>query len=365
MAPPPEPPAVPVEQVPRELTPEETQAQAQLSKWKTHHMNQVTQGKAIPALKGSLTRAQDAYKESYRLCQQATETVDDEEVKAQQLQQLDEWELAQLEWQDERDHHRRNLGTSITNKALDSIKSQALNLLPASPTAQSTPNNSFIAPSDQSTASSGAGKPHHSYIKEKLPVFDGDYRAYPRWSRQWKDAQSYYGEDQFFLMLQKNTPSNIDVLANNTLPEVWEQLDARFALTRVVSEAALMDYSAFIPTKKSKNERLIEDADHVNKVYGDLQRVGKGSEMDKTEHLILKVLKWLDIYHKDELVDLFNADEKAPLAQRQGVFQITTAYLKQTRLNLLKYTSFSPQADKPEKPLAWCRVCKNHHDPPF
>ena len=151
-------------------------------------MNQVTQGKAIPALKGSLTRAKDAYKESYRLCQQATETVDDEEVKAQQLQQLDEWELAQLEWQDERDHHRRNLGTSITNKALDSIKSQALNLLPASPTAQSTaqstPNNSFIAPSDQSTASLGAGKPQHSYTKEKLPVFDNDYRAASRWSRQ-------------------------------------------------------------------------------------------------------------------------------------------------------------------------------------
>ena len=102
---PPKPLAVPEERVPRELTQEEQQAQDMLSKWKTHHMNQVTQGKAIPTLKGSLTRAKNAYEESYRLCQQAIETVDDEEVKAQQLQQLDEWELAQPEWQDDRDHY--------------------------------------------------------------------------------------------------------------------------------------------------------------------------------------------------------------------------------------------------------------------
>ena len=68
-------------------------------------MNQVTQGKATPTLKGSLTGAKNAYEESYRLCQQAIAAVNDEEVKAQQLQQLDEWELAQLEWQDDRDHY--------------------------------------------------------------------------------------------------------------------------------------------------------------------------------------------------------------------------------------------------------------------
>ena len=400
-------------------------------------MNQVTRGSSIPTLKGSLTRAKNAYMESYRLCQKAIKDVDDEDLKAQQLQQLGKWELTQLKWQDERDRHiliqenpevrddsqqardiqyeslygraksrandainqttviHRNLGTSITNKALDSIKnqcsaaedefehklwpefeeliklkpdqsqtliqeftthrktlrednakllSQALSLIPSSSTAQSMPSN-------QNIACSSAGKSQHSYTKEKLPVFDGDYRAYSRWSRQWKDAQSHYGEDQFILIMQNNTPSHIDVLANNTLAEIWEQLDAHYASTRVVSEQTLADYSAFIPMEKSKNERLIEVANHVNKTHGDLLRVGKESEMEKTEHLILKVLKWLDVYHKDELVDLFNADEKVPVTQRQGVFQITTTYLKQTRLNLLKYTVFSPQVSQPEKPL--------------
>ena len=90
---------------PRQLNPEEQEAQAELTKWKTHHMNQVTRGSSIPTLKGSLTRAKNAYLESYRLCQEAIKDVDDEEPKAQQLQQLEEWELAQLEWQDKRDHY--------------------------------------------------------------------------------------------------------------------------------------------------------------------------------------------------------------------------------------------------------------------
>ena len=45
-------------------------------------------------------------------------------------------------------------------------------------------------------------------------------------------------------------------------------------------------------------------------------------------------------------MDLYNNDEMVPAAQRQGVFKITIDYLKQTRLNLLKFTSFSQQAAK-------------------
>ena len=87
MAPPPEPLAVHEERVPRQLTPEEQLAQAELTKWKNHHTNQVAQGKGILTLKGSLTRAKNAYLESYRLCQEAIKEVDDEEINAQQLQQ--------------------------------------------------------------------------------------------------------------------------------------------------------------------------------------------------------------------------------------------------------------------------------------
>ena len=239
---------------PRQLNPEEQEAQAELTKWKNHHMNQVTRGSSIPTLKGSLTRAKNAYLESYRLCQEAIKEVDDEEHKAQQLQQLEEWErdhyILIQENPEVRDDSQqakdiqyeslygraksrandainqttvihRNLGTSITNRALDSIKnqcsaaedefehklwpefeeliklkpdqcqtliqeftahrktlrentakllSQALSLIPSSSTTQSMP-------SDQNIAYSGAGKSQHSYTKEKLPVFDGDYRG--------------------------------------------------------------------------------------------------------------------------------------------------------------------------------------------
>ena len=161
-------------------------------------------------------------------------------------------------------------------------------------------------------------------------------------------------------MLQRATPDWIDVLSNSSLTEVWEQQDARFASVRVVSEAALKDYVNFVPTKKGKNERLIEVSEHVSKTYRDLQSVRKEKEMDQVEHLILKTLNWLDQYHKDELVDLLMKDEKVLPAQRVGAFKITFNYLKTTRMNLLKYHSFSTEPEKSEtKP--YCRVCKKNH----
>ncbi|MCP4114994.1 MAG: hypothetical protein GY737_06220, partial [Desulfobacteraceae bacterium] len=416
-------------QEPRELTPQEVQARELLTTWRSHHEKQIQQSKAPCILKGSLTRAKRFYEDCYRLAQEAIEELDTEEAKAAARVQLSEFEIIQLEWQDEKDHHirvlenpalqvnnaqmtqaskdakyeilhikaktraedaiaqlvliQRNLGQSITHRALEIVKTQAasaedeiettlwneyeemidlkpesraaltgeytahkkalkeasagllaasLALIPASPVT-STPNNSVLGSGGTESnvsSSEGVSRNPHSYQKEKLPIFTGELRTYPRWSRQWKDAQKYFGEDQFFLMLQHSTPDWLDVLSNSSLTEVWEQLDARFASTRVVSEAALKDYVAFIPTKKSKNERLIEISEHVSKTYRDLQSVGKEKEMDQVEHLILKVLNWLDQYHKDELGDLLMKDEKALPAQRVGAFKLTFNYLKTT-----------------------------------
>ena len=41
---------------PRELTPKEVNALEKFNRWKTNHMHQVTEGKSLPVLKGSLTR---------------------------------------------------------------------------------------------------------------------------------------------------------------------------------------------------------------------------------------------------------------------------------------------------------------------
>ena len=446
---------------PRVLTAPEIHQRGLIEKWKGHHQNQITQGKVVSILKCSLTRVKNAFEEHQRLSHIAIDNIEDEDIKADALEEFEEWEISEIEWQDEKEYNiqqilnpldaprqvtqaekdaryeilhakaksraenaitqikllNQNLAPSLTNRALDSLKQSvaqaeseyedklwaeydelvqlkpdqrqhlmaeytghaktlkedtarlmgtAIGLLPASPTT-STPNTSFIAHSnDNSGASSASGKPQHSYVKEKLPLFDGDYRAYPRWSRQWKDAQSYYGEDQYFLMLQKSTPADVDILANNSLEDVWTQLDARYASTRVVAEAALKEYSNFVPTRRTKNEKLIEVADHVNKTYGDLQRVGKSKEMDQVEHLILKVLEWLDTYHRDELIDLYNKDEKLAAAQRRGIFKITTEYLKETRLNLLKYTPLnSSKSGGSSDKLPFCRSCKKNHNPPF
>ena len=167
-------------------------------------------------------------------------------------------------------------------------------------------------------------------------MFDGSLRAYPRWSRQWKHAQQVFGEDHFFLMLNNATPSWLDVLSNSSLTEAWEQLDARFANTQVVAQAPLKDYKAFIPKAKGKNERLIKVAEHVNLIYTDLVSVDKGAEMDQTDHLILMVLDWLDIHHRDELVNLYSKDETAPKARQVGIFKILQSLQKESRSPLLQ-----------------------------
>ena len=442
-----------------EVVSAESLARRNLRRWKATHEKQITEHKVLPVLKGSLTRVKNFYEESARLTLQAIEEIEDPEELTAARAVFDEWELCELEWQDERDDYIRqlenpapqiniqlsqaekrsrfqalhtkaqahaegllnqlqlicdNLASSITSRALVIIKEQisntkdevtnglwgeyeklieldpdqrqplsqeyaaskkkitdaaavlltaALGLLPASPVI-TTPDNSIIGASEASTIQgSVSSRQSFSYQKEKLPIFDGQLRSYPRWARQWKDAQQFYGEDQFFLMLDKSTPKWLDILSNATLEEAWQQMDARFANTRVVAQAALADYSAFVPKTKSKNERLIEVAEHVNRVYADLCAVGKGGEMDKTENLILKVLEWVDKDHRDDLVDLFRKDELAPPDRRVGVFQLTYKFLKDNRLNLMKYTALT---DKPPQDAhkPFCLQCKKAHLPP-
>ena len=264
---------------PRELTAPELHQRDLITKWKGHHESQIQQGKVVSILKGSLTRVKNAYLEHHRLSANIINGIEDEETHAAALEEFERWEIAELEWQDEKDdniqamlfpanapvqvtqqekdawydtlHARaqsraedtinqikvlnQNLAPSLTNRALDSLKQSvaqaeaefeeklwkeyeeliklkpdrrqvlmteftghskalkedtanllgtAIGLLPASPT-NSTPNTSFIAAAtnDNTGTSSASGKPQHSYVKEKLPTFDGDYRAYPRWSR--------------------------------------------------------------------------------------------------------------------------------------------------------------------------------------
>ena len=443
----------------RELTPAEAAARKTLDRWKATHEKQVRENRTLPVLKGSLTRVKRFYEENFQLTVQAIELIEDVEASDAARTVLEEWELEELEWQDERDYHIRqlenptpminahlsadekrsryqtlhlkaqthaegllsqlklicdNLASTITSRALKVIKEQinatkaevtdglweeyeklielspdqrqnlseeyaaskknitdaaamlltaALSLLPASPVT-STPNNSLLGASESnSTQGSSINRQSFSYQKEKLPIFDGQLRSYPRWARQWKHAQQFYGEDQFFLMLDRSTPKWLDILSNSTIDEAWQQLDARFANTRVVAQAALADYSAFVPKSRSKNDRLIEVAEHVNRVYSDLCAVDKGGELDQTENLILKVLEWVDKDHRDDLVDLYRKDEQAPKERQVGVFQLTYKFLKDNRLNLMKYTALTepPPSDDSR---SFCRQCKKEHPLP-
>ena len=129
-----------------------------------------------------------------------------------------------------------------------------------------------------------------------------------------KKAIDLYNEDQYMMLLDKNTQDWLDISANANPEDAWQALDTRFANTRVVSQTAISEYTKFTPKSKNKHERLIEVAEHVQKTYTQLCSVGKGNEMDSSENLILHVLEWLDKDHCDDLVDIFHKDELAPEA---------------------------------------------------
>ncbi|MCP4116718.1 MAG: hypothetical protein GY737_15160, partial [Desulfobacteraceae bacterium] len=95
--------------LPRELTQEEVQSREQLNKWRSHHERQIQEGKAPNILKSSLTRAKGFYEDCYRLAQEAIEDLETEEAKAAAKIQLNQFEITQIEWQDERDYHIRVL----------------------------------------------------------------------------------------------------------------------------------------------------------------------------------------------------------------------------------------------------------------
>ena len=74
-------------------------------------------------------------------------------------------------------------------------------------------------------------------------------------------------------------------------------------------------------------------------------------------------MNWVDTHHRDELIDLFRRDEKAQPAQRVGIFKLVFNYLKDNRINLLRFTSLT----EPSKPDTgkFCRVCKKSHALPY
>ena len=118
---------------PRELTPEEVQAQDQLTEWKEKRPQQ---GKVSFLLKGSLTRAKRSYDDHYRLAQQTMEELVDKETKARitQASKNAKYEILHIKAKSRAQDAisrlvpiRRNLSQSITRTALETLKAQVAN----------------------------------------------------------------------------------------------------------------------------------------------------------------------------------------------------------------------------------------------
>ena len=94
---------------PRQLTDAETVSREKLDRWKATHEKQVTEGKILPVLKGSLTRTKGFYEESFRVSEQVIEAIEDLDELAAAKADFKDREMNELEWQDMRDHHLKQL----------------------------------------------------------------------------------------------------------------------------------------------------------------------------------------------------------------------------------------------------------------
>ena len=80
----------------RQLSPAEAKAREGYNRWKEHHNTTVAEGKTLPVLKGSLTRAKHHLDENVRVTHQAIEVITDPMLKTAAVAEFNAWEANKL-----------------------------------------------------------------------------------------------------------------------------------------------------------------------------------------------------------------------------------------------------------------------------
>ena len=344
------------------LTPAEVVVRGHLERWKGIHDKQSQEAKATYILKGSLTRAERYFEESYKISHQVA-IADATAVEAAK-QELDTWELSELEWQDERDNVIQQLDNPachINAQLTGAARTTRYKILHAK--AKARAENMFIQlNSIKTNLGQAISNRALETLKSQIATSKAEIEI-----ELWKEYEE----------LLELKPDNRDALTGEYSTHKRNAKEAAAALLDLalsllpVARCKIRQHQSCGPGGPQGLQRLCphqegqEGMSHQGRGAHDqdLQSVDKYSEIT-TDYLILTVLDWVDQHHKDELMDLYRKDELAQAHCRVGIFKLTYNYLKENQINLMKFASLN-ESNKTEVTKVFCRVCAKKHALPY
>ncbi|XP_071944795.1 uncharacterized protein [Antedon mediterranea] len=122
--------------------------------------------------------------------------------------------------------------------------------------------------------------------KMRLPTFDGDVRAYPRFKTDFlKFILPETTRDQAAFVLRKSLgekPLQVVGAVDDDINEIWKRLDERYGDPIKLADAVMHDFESIDSLKDGDDKRFVEFVDIIERGHNDLRKLGMEKEMSNT-----------------------------------------------------------------------------------
>ena len=196
----------------------------------------------------------------------------------------------------------------------------------------SSHNSSFSE--NHSGQTSGTGHvtqvAYKEYAKESYPSYKkaGEIKEYMVFKDEWqKCVAPGRAESWQILMLDKNTPKEIDLSNCTNISDCWDMLDARYANSALVASRIMDEIINFKLTASNDAQKLLELETKILNWRNNLKHVGEHEQLEKGKCLIMKLAEKIP----DSYKDLYSQHVEAEVNGLNGdAWSMLTSFLKKT-----------------------------------
>ena len=213
----------------------------------------------------------------------------------------------------------------------------------------------------------------HNYAKRPFPVFSGQIRDYPKWSREWRDHICKQYDETFLLTtVDECTPDEDDLYHYTTMEEVWTYLNNKYANSSIVATKLINEFVKHQPdTTESDEIQLLRLERRVRLLFMDLKAVGEQNQLIYTPYFIGEALKTVPRYYHNELMSLLDTNAKKQEPDRKSKYEVVDEYLRSKKesierfapeigIQLIQTKSSNSNRDK-GKQDKFCQRCQVAH----